>query len=271
VIRASSNAPVLGTASAVRSRPEGVAALDIGAEQTPTLPITGERTVPGIWHENYWFRRHEAVYAAVADELSGGRVLEGGCGEGYGAARLAAGGHNRVVALDYDPSAVSHVRRRYSALPVVRGNLVALPFDDQTYDWVVSLQTVEHLWDQDAFLAECRRVLRPGGRLVLSTPNRLTFPPGNVFHTTELSAEELHALMDRHGGRSRLRGLRHGPELVEWKRRHGSIVDAQLAAPPEDWSTELADRVRQTCVDDFVLDETVSDATLDLVAVVSFD
>jgi SAM-dependent methyltransferase len=251
-----------------RNAGEEIATLDISAGQRPTLPITGERTVPGVWHENYWFRRHEAVYAAVADVVVGS-VLEAGCGEGYGAARLAAGGAG-VVALDYDPTTVGHVRRRYPGLTVVRGNLVALPFGDRTYDSVVSLQTVEHLWDQDAFVAECRRVLRPGGRLVVSTPNRLTFPPGNVFHTTELSAAELVALVDRHGGRAALRGLQHGPDLVGWERRHGSIVDAQLGAPPEAWPAGLTDRVRTIDVDDFVLEEADLDTCLDLVAVVTF-
>jgi SAM-dependent methyltransferase len=249
---------------------EEIAALDIGTGQMPALAITGERTVPDVWHENYWFRRHEAVYAAVAAGLGDGDVLEAGCGEGYGAARLAAAGAH-VVALDYDLTTVGHVRRRYPDVSVVRGNLVALPFDDRTYDAVVSLQTVEHLWDQEAFVAECRRVLRSGGRLVLSTPNRLTFPPGNVFHTTELSEGELIALVSRHGGRAALRGLRHGPELVAWERRHGSIVNAQLAAPPETWPVGLADRVRAIGVDDFILDETAIDTSLDLVAVVTFD
>jgi SAM-dependent methyltransferase len=225
--------------------------------------------VPGVWHENYWFRRHEAVYAAVAGDIDGGDVLESGCGEGYGAARLAESA-GRVVALDYDASAVAHVRRAYPSIPVVRGNLVALPFGDRTYDVVVSLQTIEHLWDQDGFVAECRRVLRPGGRLVLSTPNRLTFPPGNVFHATELSAAELASLLTRHGELASLSGLRHGPGLVDWERGNGSIVDGQLATPPEAWPHPLADRVRVTTADDFVLDEADLDTCLDLVAEVTF-
>lgn len=226
--------------------------------------------MPGVWHENYWFRRHEAVYAAIAGDLAGVRVLEAGCGEGYGAARLAAAGVG-VVALDYDASAVTHVRRAYPLIPVVRGNLVALPFGDRTYDVVVSLQTLEHLWDQDAFLAECGRVLRPGGRLILSTPNRLTFPPGNVFHTTELSAIELASLLARHGRLVSIRGLRHGQELAAWEGRNGPIVDAQLAAVPDDWPTVLADRVRAVTVDDFELGVDDLDASLDLVAEVGFD
>jgi SAM-dependent methyltransferase len=243
--------------------------VNISAGRRPTLPITGERTVPGVWHENYWFRRHEAVYVAIASGLDDAVVLEAGCGEGYGAEVLAKQA-SRVVALDYDAYAIAHLGRAYPAVVGVRGNLVALPFADDTYDAVVSLQTVEHLWDQDAFVAECRRVLRPGGRLILSTPNRVTFPPGNPFHTRELSAAELRDLVTRHGGTADLRGLRHGSELADWERRHGSIVDAQLAALPDQWPTALAERVTAVGVGDFGLDDQ-TETCLDLVAVARFD
>jgi SAM-dependent methyltransferase len=242
--------------------------LDITASEEPTLPITGERTVPGVLHENYWFRRHQAVYVAIVGKLAGGRVLDAGCGEGFGGAMLAAGGAKRVVALDYDPGAAVHVRRRYVNLAVVRGNVVALPFGDDAYDAVVSLQTIEHLWDQAAFLSECRRVLRPGGRLILSTPNRLTFPRGNPFHSEELSPNELVSLVRRHGRLESLRGLRHGPRLDTWERRHGSIVDAQLATAPAVWPSALAAQVRTVDVDDFVLSTDDLEGCLDLVATV---
>ena len=148
------------------------------------------------------------------------------------------------------------------------GNLVALPFRDGAYDEVVSLQTVEHVWDQRRFVAECRRVLRPGGRLVLSTPNRMTFPAGNVFHAAELSAAELLGLVAPVGEVVSLRGLRHGPALAAWERSHGPIVDAQLGAPPAAWPATLAERVRAVTAGDFVLTESDLDTSLDLVATV---
>ena len=67
---------------------------------------------------------------------------------------------------------------------VVSGNLVALPLGCQTFDSVVSLQTIEHLWDQEGFVRECARVMRPGGLFVLSTPNRLT--SDSIFGTISL-------------------------------------------------------------------------------------
>src|SRR6218665_1971940 len=74
-----------------------------------SLPLTGERTIPGLDIENYWFRRHEVVYQRLAGRCIGRDVLEAGFGEGYGA-DLLAGVARRVIGVDYDESAVAHVR-----------------------------------------------------------------------------------------------------------------------------------------------------------------
>ena len=230
----------------------------------PTMVITGERTVPGIWHENYWFRRHEVVYEWLASRVAGLEVLEAGCGEGYGAdllARSAAG----VVALDYDEYATGHARSAYPDVPVVRGNLVALPLADRSVDAVVSLQTIEHLWDQPTFVAECVRVLRPGGLLVISTPNTLTFPPGNVYHPRELEPDELEALVAPAADVEAHLGLRHGPRLRSWEGENGSIVDAQIAGPSDTWSPATAAMVRDVTTSDFELTDGALEDSLDLV------
>ena len=130
--------------------------------------------------------------------MPGAVVVEAGCGEGYGGQLLADAGAAVVAGLDLDLATLRHAAVAYPGVPVAAANLVALPVADRAVDLVVSSQVVEHLWDQDAFVAECARVLRPGGRLVVTTPNRLTFPPGNVFHSRELAATELRALVGRH-------------------------------------------------------------------------
>jgi SAM-dependent methyltransferase len=110
------------------------------------LPLTGERTIPGLDVENYWFRRHEVVYQQLAQRCAGRDVLEAGCGEGYGA-DLIAGVARRVTAVDYDEATVTHVRARYPRVQVVHGNLAELPLPDQSVDVVVNFQVIEHLWD----------------------------------------------------------------------------------------------------------------------------
>lgn len=232
-----------------------------GTIRVVSLPLTGERTVPGLLQENYWFRRHEAAYAAAAVRCRGGRVLEAGAGEGYGAAAIHAAGAATVVALDYDAAAADHVRATYG-LPTVRGNLVALPFTDGAFDAVLSLQTIEHLWDQAGFVAECARVLTPGGRLVLTTPNRATFPPGNPFHSRELTAAELTSLVGDTPLRvEALLGFRHGPRLDSYP---GDLVAEQLTADPDAWPARLAAFVAGITADDFVLSPDDLDGCLDL-------
>jgi SAM-dependent methyltransferase len=234
------------------------------------LTLTGERTLPGIPVENYWFRRHEAAYLALADELHGAVVLEAGAGEGYGA-DLLAGVATRVIALDYDRDAVAHVAATYPRVAAVRGNLAGLPLADGSVDAVVNLQVIEHLWDQPGFVAECGRVLRPGGTLVMTTPNRLTFSPGGVtlnpFHTRELDAGELAELLAPHFTVTRMLGLHHGPRLRGLDARWGgSLVDAQLAGPPDTWDAALHADVAAVRSDDFALSSEEVDASLDLVA-----
>ena len=184
------------------------------------LPLTGERTVPGLAEENYWFRRHEVVYQRLADRCAGRDVLEAGCGEGYGA-DLIAGVARRVIGLDYDESAVAHVRARYPRVDMRHGNLAELPLPDGVggrggqlpgHRASVGSGTVRRA----SACGCCGR----SGVLLMSTPNRITFSPGrdtpiNPFHTRELNAAELTELLESTpaSGSSRCTGVFHGPRL----------------------------------------------------------
>lgn len=237
---------------------------------TETLPLTGERTAPGIWHENYWFARHDAAYRWITAELPSnttGRVLDAGCGEGYGAELLRLAGADSVTGLDYEDTTLRHVARVYPQVKLVRGNLVQTGFADAAFDLITSLQTIEHLWEQPRFVAECARILAPGGRLVLSTPNRLTFPPGNWYHTRELTAAEFTELVEPYFDITAVLGLHHGDRLRAWETRYGSCVDAQLTAPYDEWDGNLAELVRSTRHQDFVIRPGDLEESLDLILV----
>ena len=250
----------------------------------PSLPLTGERTVPGLAEEAYWFARHEVVYEWVAARLAehAGTVIDAGCGEGYGAARLAAAGH-RVLALEYDPAVCVHAAAAYPGITVVRANLVSLPLQPGSVDAVVTLQVVEHLWDVRTFLRECHRVLRPGGVLIASTPNRPVFSTGlargeqpvNPFHVEEFDAEQLLGLLREAGFADVLvHGLAHADRLRSWEAEHGSLVAAQVeAAMTGASSARLAAFVSGVTSADFDLQVSARDAdgvdgsTHDLIAV----
>jgi SAM-dependent methyltransferase len=235
------------------------------------LTLTGERTLPGIAAENYWFRRHEVAYRWLAPWCAGAVVVDAGCGEGYGAAYIRAVAAE-VVALDYAADVLAHVRDTYPLLHPVHCDLQRLPVRDGAAEVVVHLQTIEHLHDQPGFVAECARVLRPAGTLVVSTPNRLTFSPGrdtplNPFHTRELTAAELADLLAPHFAVSRMLGVRHGRRLARWERRHGSLVDAQLASSPEGWPARVRRLVERVTAGDFEVSADDVDTSLDLLAV----
>ncbi|MFV0494964.1 methyltransferase domain-containing protein [Mycobacterium sp.] len=249
------------------------------------LTLTGERTIPDLDIENYWFRRHEVVYERLAPRCAGREVLEAGCGEGYGA-ELIARAAARVIAVDYDAAAVAHVRARYPRVQVHQANLTDLPLPEASVDAVVNFQVIEHLWDQGRFIRECARVLRTSGLLMVSTPNRITFSPGrdtpvNPFHTRELNAGELTELLEDGGfGQVEMYGLFHGPRLRQMDARHGgSIIDAQIARAVADapWTPDLVADVAAVTTADFDLVEAGSDsggdpvrhidASLDLVAI----
>ena len=237
---------------------------------TETLPLTGERTAPGIWHENYWFARHDAAYRWITANLPidpTGRVLDAGCGEGYGAEQLRLAGADSVTGLDYEHMTLRHVRRVYPQLNVVRGNLVQTAFATGTFDLVTSLQTIEHLWEQPRFVTECARIVKPTGTLVLSTPNRLTFPSGNWYHTRELTAAEFAELLEPHFDITQALGLHHGRRLTAWEALYGSCVDGQLAAEHDAWDANLAELVTSTTHEDFEIRPGNLDESLDLILV----
>ena len=237
---------------------------------TNCLPLTGERTVPGIPEENYWFRRHEIAYRFALPLADGQDVLEVGCGEGYGTALLATAAA-RVVGVDYDALTVAHARATYPTARFVRGNLAALPVRSGAMGLLATLQVIEHVWNHPEFVRECLRVLRPGGLLVVTTPNRLTFSPGldaplNPFHTKEFTASELSELIAANGfGIEAVLGLHAGPRLGVLDARYGSFVAAQLAGPPTDWPAGLHADVGAVTTADFPIHERDVDASLDLI------
>jgi SAM-dependent methyltransferase len=155
----------------------------------------------------------------------------------------------------------------YDRVRAAQANVVALPLGDGVADLVVSSQVVEHLWDQDGFVGECARVLRTGGRLVVTTPNRRTFPPGNPFHSRELDAVELTRLVARNLEVDRVLGLRHGARLTAEDRDRGDLVAAQVTTEPGRRGDDLRARVAAVTPGDFEVTDQDLDRSLDLLLV----
>jgi len=234
------------------------------------IPLTGERTAPGIPEENYWFQRHVIAYIDAAERVRGMRVLDAGCGEGYGTDLLAATAREATGA-DLDPDVIDHAAARYPRARFDAANLVALPYADASFEAVVSLQVIEHLHTPQEFLAECARVLAPGGLLIVSTPNRLTFSPHgirNPFHTFEFAAPELQSSVARHFQTVEMLGTFHGIRInaLELMLRR-SFPERLISQPAPEWPRWLRAGVARVRPSDFVLRGDRLAEALDLIAI----
>jgi len=238
----------------------------------PPLELTGERTLPDVPEENYWFRRHLAVYRWIAANRVGGRVVDMACGEGYGAAVLAQTAAS-VVGVDANPDAHHHARLRYRAPNLSFARALVEDFDaGAPYDAIVFLQTIEHVHEPELLLRRFAELLRPGGVAYVSTPNRLTLAPpgaeksGNPWHLREYAPGEYASLVKPAFGSVELLGLFHARKLrlhevalkAGWDRVHPAL---RLTKPfYEKFVPAISER-------DFELRGGPLDRALDLIAI----
>jgi SAM-dependent methyltransferase len=233
----------------------------------PPLELTGERTLPDVPDENYWFRRHLVVYEWIAARCGGLRVLDLACGEGYGSDVLAAEAAE-VVGVDANPEAHEHARLRYRR-PNLRFERGLVEDVTGPFDAVAFLQTIEHVADPEAL---CRRIAEAAPIAYISTPNRLTLAPpgaersGNPWHLREYTAEEYRELLEPCFAEVEILGLFHARKLrahelalkLGWDRVHAALG---VTKP-------FYDRfVPAISASDFALREGDLDRALDFVAI----
>lgn len=165
----------------------------------PALHFDGERFVPECQREICYEHWHRYAFASqFAADL---KVLDAACGEGYGA-YLLAGSAAEVVGVDLSEEAVAHAMARYSTAENLHfevADVTQLNFPEKTFDLIVSFETLEHLEAQEQMLDEFRRVLKPNGKLVISTPDKAIYTDrmgtDNEFHVRELYRDEFEALI----------------------------------------------------------------------------
>ncbi|MGZ0786608.1 class I SAM-dependent methyltransferase [Pseudomonas saponiphila] len=163
------------------------------------MKFTGERFLPDVRGDIELEHIHR--YLLAHDVIQGKDVLDIASGEGYGSAMLA-GVARSVIGVDISPEAVSHANAKYQTSNVEfrLGSCSAIPLDDASVDVVVSFETIEHHDEHESMMQEIKRVLRPGGTLVISSPEKLEYSdkPGfkNPHHVKELYREEFKRLLD---------------------------------------------------------------------------
>lgn len=166
---------------------------------------------------------HSATYDFALPFVVGKDVLDFGCGTGYGTARLAERAR-RTTGVDIAAEAVEHARQHYQRDDLEFATIGSidetdLPFEDDAFDVVVSFQVIEHVVAVDRYLAEIRRVLRPGGTFLCVTPDRTLrlFPgqrPWNEFHVTEYAPRVFADLLRTRFTDVELLGMTAGPQVL---------------------------------------------------------
>ena len=163
------------------------------------MEFTGERVVPGKVESDLW-NEHLSRYLFARPLVLGRCALDVGCGTGYGTAVLAQAARS-VWALDVSAESVNFAKRKYPArnTQFLIADCRQIPLGSQTVDAAVCFEVIEHLAEQETLLEEIRRVLRPDGLLVISTPNRTYYTEErkevNPFHVREFNFEEFLALL----------------------------------------------------------------------------
>lgn len=163
---------------------------------------TGERMMPEHQSGELVHAEHVARYRMAVQYVSGKRVLDAACGEGYGSQMLLGAGAKTVVGIDVDAATVAEAGQKYGAEFVV-GDAAELPFEEDAFDLIVSFETIEHLEDPARMLDEFSRVLAPGGAVIVSTPNSLEYKVENEFHVKEFTPGEFEQLLTPRFGKPR--------------------------------------------------------------------
>jgi len=201
----------------------------------------GERLIPEDCQtpiHQIQFLRHMFVYEHVKERLnSNDYVLDLGFGEGYGTAHLADN-CKEIIGVDVEDKVVAYANKRYQKdnchFIKYDGNI--LPFDDNSFDVITSFQVIEHIENEPAYVSEIYRVLKPGGRAILTTPNKATrLKPGqkpfNRFHKREYYSFELKSALSAKFANVNVWGVSATAEIhrIEYERiKRGGLMSAML-------------------------------------------
>ncbi|MBX4197084.1 class I SAM-dependent methyltransferase [Candidatus Saccharibacteria bacterium] len=157
-----------------------------------TLPNDGERMVPELHKGTLLYAEHMTRYLMADPVIRNKAVLDIACGSGYGT-HLMAKSAKKVYGVDLDKPTIDYANQYFSApnIEYKLGDGINIPIDNSEIDVVITFETIEHIKNYKKFMTEIKRVLKPGGIAIISTPNTEEFTKGNEFHEHEFKQNEL--------------------------------------------------------------------------------
>jgi ubiquinone/menaquinone biosynthesis C-methylase UbiE len=243
---------------------------------------------------NVTYQRCQYAYEYVTPLIKGKTVLDVGCGLAYGTALMAESAAS-IVGVDYDQSVVDDNSTRYSHiknLSFQRVTVPPLPFADESFEVVTTFQFIEHIHPRREFMKECIRVLKPGGKLYVTTPNTKRSLARNPFHIHEYTFEEMKNEVSTLTKNFELEGLNGNQKVRQYYEENGKfvrsilkwdifglhkILPASVVSAPYNLITslmrnKLKDKVKTTTditTNDFFLQKDDLDDTWDIYLIVS--
>jgi 2-polyprenyl-3-methyl-5-hydroxy-6-metoxy-1,4-benzoquinol methylase len=168
------------------------------------MNFTGERIVEGITPQRIWLD-HLSRYEFAANKVNERIVLDIACGTGYGSKLLIDAGAKEVIGIDINRDTINYASDKYrnKGLQFHVGDITKIDYKNNYFDIITCFETIEHVKDSNKVLVELRRVLKPSGQIIISTPNRkltspgksIDEPPNNNHHEIEYTTcEFIHML-----------------------------------------------------------------------------
>jgi len=176
-----------------------------------------------ITSDNPIHQRLLKAYVLAAAKVHG-NLLEVGCGEGRGITWLLSK-VDQFSAIDKIGQVVEGLKKKFPQGNFISGNIPPLPYEDSTFDCVVSFQVIEHIGDDHLYLKEVSRVLKPEGLALITTPNRPMSLSRNPWHEREYTADELSTLAKKYFSRVEMNGITGNDKVMQYYERNKKSVD----------------------------------------------
>ncbi len=205
---------------------------------------------------NVIYQRCQYAYEWCIPIITGKKVLDTGCGLGYGAAYMAQHA-NEITGIDYDAETIENNKKEYASIKnisFVQGSIPPLPFPDNSFDVVTSFQFIEHIHLRKEFTKECLRVVKPGGKVLITTPNIKRSLARNPFHIHEYTFDEMNKEVSLFTNQFELLGLNANERVRKYYEENGKfvrmilkfdilglhkILPAKILFVPYNWITSL--------------------------------